>query len=46
MSRYSGVKRVMIEGTERRIQRRKDKQKQKSNYSGKKSIIARNIWHQ
>jgi hypothetical protein len=36
VSRYPGVKRVMIDGTERRIQRPKDKQKQKSNYSGKK----------
>lgn len=33
---YPGVKRVMIDGTERRIQRPKDRQKQKLNYSGKK----------
>ena len=36
LSRYPGIKRVMIDGTERRIQRLKDKQKQKLNYSGKK----------
>ena len=36
LSRYPGVQRVMIDGTERRIQRPKDKQKQKLNYSGKK----------
>ena len=36
LTRYPGVKRVMIDGTERRIQRPKDKEKQKLNYSGKK----------
>lgn len=36
LSRYPGVKRVMIDGTERRIQRPKNQQKQKLNYSGKK----------
>lgn len=33
---YPAVKRVMIDGTERPIQRPKDKEKQKFNYSGKK----------
>ena len=36
LARYHGVKRVMIDGTERRIQRPKDREKQKLNYSGKK----------
>jgi hypothetical protein len=33
---YPGVKRVMIDGTERPISRPKDSQRQKLNYSGKK----------
>ena len=41
LSRYPGVQRVMIDGTERRIQRPKDKQKQKLNYSGKKKYHTR-----
>ncbi len=36
LERYPTVKRVMIDGTERPIQRPKDPEKQKSNYSGKK----------
>jgi hypothetical protein len=36
LTRYPGVKRVMIDGTERQIQRPKDQEKPKSNYSGKK----------
>ncbi|NJO93432.1 MAG: transposase [Hydrococcus sp. RM1_1_31] len=36
LERYPTVKRVMIDGTERQIQRPKDSEKQKLNYSGKK----------
>jgi hypothetical protein len=36
VERYPGVKRVMIDGTERPIQRPLDPEKQKLNYSGKK----------
>jgi hypothetical protein len=36
LARYPGVKRVMIDGTERPLQRPKDRQRQKLNYSGKK----------
>lgn len=36
LTRYPGVKRVMIDGTERPIQRPKDQEKQQLNYSGKK----------
>jgi hypothetical protein len=36
VARFSGVERVMIDGTERPIQRPKDTQQQTHNYSGKK----------
>jgi hypothetical protein len=36
VARFAGVKRVMIDGTERPIQRPKDPQQQQRNYSGKK----------
>lgn len=36
MERFSGVERIMIDGTERPIQRPQDPDQQKLNYSGKK----------
>ncbi|MBD2731972.1 transposase [Nostoc sp. FACHB-892] len=36
LSRFPGVQRVMIDGTERPITRPQDREKQKQNYSGKK----------
>lgn len=39
--RFPAVKRVMIDGTERPIQRPQDKQRQKENYSGKKRRATR-----
>jgi DDE superfamily endonuclease len=36
VARFPGVKRVMIDGTERPIQRPQDPVRQKANYSGKK----------
>lgn len=39
--RFPQVKRVMIDETKRPIQRSKDKQRQKENYSGKKRRLTR-----
>ncbi len=39
---FPGVKRVILDGTERPIQRSKDPEKQKQNYSGKKKRHTRN----
>jgi hypothetical protein len=36
VERFPGVKRVMVDGTERPIQRAKDREQQRENYSGKK----------
>jgi hypothetical protein len=41
LQRFPGVKRVMIDGTERPIQRPKDSERQKENYSGKKRRTTR-----
>lgn len=41
IERFPAVKRVMIDGTERPIQRPQDKQHQKENYSGKKRRTTR-----
>lgn len=41
---FPGVKRVMIDGTERPIQRPQDPEQQQLNYSGKKNGILANIW--
>lgn len=41
IERYPTVKRVMIDGTERRISRPQEREQQKSNYSGKKKCHTR-----
>ena len=43
LERFAGVKRVMIDGTERPIQRPQDPEQQQLNYSGKKKGILANI---
>ncbi|MEH2125242.1 helix-turn-helix domain-containing protein [Nostoc sp.] len=42
IARFPYAQEVMIDGTERLIQRPKDEEKQKSHYSGKKSAILAN----
>ncbi len=44
--RFSRVKRVMIDGTERPIQRPQDPEQQQLNYSGKKNGTRASIWQQ
>ena len=46
LERFPGVKRVMIDGTERPIQRPQDPEQQQLNYSGKKKGILASIWQQ
>ena len=46
LERFAGVKRVMIDGTERPIQRPQDPEQQQLNYSGKKKGILASIWQQ
>lgn len=41
--RFAGVKQVIIDGTERPIQRPQDPERQQLNYSGKKKGILANI---
>ncbi|MDY6938333.1 MAG: transposase family protein [Cyanobacteriota bacterium] len=41
VERFPGVKRVMIDGTQRPIQRPQDKERQQKNYSGKKRRVTR-----
>ena len=43
LERFPGVKRVMIDGTQRPIQRPQDPEQQQLNYSGKKNGILANI---
>ena len=43
IARFPSAKEVMIDGTERPIQRPQDQQKQKNHYSGKKNVIGVNI---
>ena len=43
IERFPGVERVMMDGTERPVQRPTDSEKQKLNYSGKKNVILANI---
>ncbi|MDJ0514703.1 MAG: hypothetical protein QNJ74_00090 [Trichodesmium sp. MO_231.B1] len=43
IERFPGVERVIMDGTERPVQRPTDSEKQKLNYSGKKSVTLANI---
>ncbi|WP_237397127.1 transposase family protein [Okeania sp. KiyG1] len=43
IERFPGVKRVIMDGTERPVQRPTYQEKQKQNYSEKKSVILANI---
>jgi hypothetical protein len=43
LEKFSGIKEVIFDGTERPVQRPKDSDKQKKHYSGKKNDIPENI---
>ena len=43
IERFPGVERAIVDGTERPVQRPIDPEKQKLNYSEKKSVILANI---